>query len=125
LATQLVAALAFLGQQPPLDDSLRGDPRMIGAGHPEGVVALHAAHADQDVLQRIVEGMSQVQRAGDIGRRDDDAVRRSRGIGLAVKVAVPFPKGIPARLRCGMVVLFGKLRGESGRCGHRLQRLWT
>ena len=36
--------------------------------------AAHALEAGQDVLQRVVERMAHVQRAGDVGRRDDDAV---------------------------------------------------
>jgi hypothetical protein len=36
-----VAALAFFLEQPPLDDRLGGDAGVVGAGHPQGVVALH------------------------------------------------------------------------------------
>ena len=35
-------------------------------------LAAHALEADQDVLQRVVERMADVQRAGDVRRRDDD-----------------------------------------------------
>ena len=72
-------------KQPPLDDRLGGDAGVVGARHPERVEALHPLLADEDVLQRVVQGMAQVQGAGDVGRRDDDRVR------LAVRV----------RARCG------------------------
>jgi hypothetical protein len=59
-------------------DHLGRDAGMVGTGLPQHVIALHAPPADQHVLQRVVEGMAHVQAAGDIGRRDDDAVRRLR-----------------------------------------------
>ena len=34
---------------------------MVGAGHPERLVALHPFLADEDVLQRVVQGVAQVQ----------------------------------------------------------------
>src|SRR6185369_2443740 len=78
-----VAPLSALDRQPLAlllevahHDHLGGDAGMIGAGLPQYVVALHAAPADQDVLQRVVESMAHVQAAGDVGRRDDDAIRR-------------------------------------------------
>jgi hypothetical protein len=55
---------------------LRGDAGVIGAGLPQRVIALHAPPADQHVLQRVVERMTQMQAAGDVGRRDDDAIGR-------------------------------------------------
>ena len=72
LAAQVVAGHPFLGEFL-LDDVLRGDPGVVRPGHPEGVVALHAVVADQDVLQGIVERVPHVQHARHVGRRDDDA----------------------------------------------------
>jgi hypothetical protein len=46
---------------------------MVEAGLPERVEAAHPVPAGQDVLQRVVEGMAHVQRAGDVRRRDHDA----------------------------------------------------
>ena len=62
-----------------LDHHLRGDAGVVGAGLPEHVAPAHALEAAQHVLQRVVERMAHVQRAGDVGRRDDDAV----GLGIA------------------------------------------
>ena len=99
-------------QQPPLDDRLRGDAGVIGAGHPQGVVALHPLQADEDVLQRVVQRVAQVQRAGDVRRRNDDREGLAASwIGLAVKVAALDPRtGYQRCLRCGVVVLLGKFR---------------
>ncbi len=73
-AAQLVPAELLLAQQPSLDDRLRGDAGMVGAGHPQGLESLHPFLANENVLQRVVQGVAEVQRAGHVGRRDDDAV---------------------------------------------------
>ena len=67
-------ALHALRQQTLLDHGLGGDAGVIGAGHPERLGAEHPVVPDQHVLQRVVERVSEVQRRGDIGRRDDDGV---------------------------------------------------
>ena len=78
LAADVVAGLLFFFEEPLLDDGLGGDAGVVGAGHPEGVVALHPAPADQDVLERVVEGVAEVEGAGDVRRGDDDAVGWAR-----------------------------------------------
>ena len=45
---------------------------MVGARLPEHILAAHALEAGQDVLQRVVEGVADMQPPGDIGRRNDD-----------------------------------------------------
>ena len=72
--------------------------------------------ADEDVLQRVVERVAQVQRAGHVRRRDDDRERAlgislALGIGLAVEIAALFPERVPPLLRGGVVVLLGKFVG--------------
>ena len=79
LAAEGVAVRALLGQLA-LDHVLGGDPGVVGAGHPEHVVALHAPVAAEDVLEGVVEGMAHVQDAGDVGRRDDDGVAAARAL---------------------------------------------
>ena len=59
-----------------LDDDLRRDAGVVGADLPQRVVAAHAVVADQHVHQRVLERVPHVQRAGDVGRRQLDAVRR-------------------------------------------------
>ena len=121
LAAQIVPRLAFFFAKPPLDDGLRGDARVIGAGHPEGVEALHPLHADLDVLQRVVQGVAQVQRAGHIRRRNDNAERALGRIGLAflrrlgVEEAARFPLAVDAGLGFGEVEAIGDGFGGEGR----------
>ena len=82
---------------------------MVSARHPHRVHALHAVVARQDILQRVVERMSKVQRGGDIWRRNEDRIRRASISGLrmeATSVAPPRPrKGLRVRRGVG----FGEL----------------
>ena len=92
-----VGALDALAVEVALDHHLGGDAGMVGADHPQRVLALHPRVADQDVLQRIVERMADVERAGDVGRRHDDG----EGLGvvaLGAEQPLPLPMGIPAGL---------------------------
>ncbi len=82
---------------------------MIGAGHPEGVEALHAFPADENILQRIVERVPQMQRAGHIGRRNDDRVGLFRRVGVTIEITLVEPALINLRFVLGVVVLLGKL----------------
>ena len=138
LARQVVARLA-LGGQLALDDDLRGDAGVVAAHHPVGVLAQHPVVADERVHQGLLERMAHVQRAGDVGRRQLDAVGgvagrlggcRAGGVGTRGRpvgeVAARFPQGIPARLdgrrleTLGQLVLGGIRRGSS--VGH--ERVW-
>ena len=62
---------SFLGELA-LDDELRGDSGVVHAGEPEGAVAAHAMPADEHVDLRVLEHVADVDRAGDVGRRNDD-----------------------------------------------------
>src|SRR5207248_2236077 len=91
---EVVARLA-LSFQLALDDDLGGDAGVVGADDPVGVEAAHALIADERVHQRLLEGMPHVQGAGDIGRRQLDAVRRCVVIAM-LEVAGRFPALVPA-----------------------------
>ena len=58
--------------QLPLDDHLRGNAGMVRAGLPQHIAAAHAVEAGQDVLDRVVERVPDVQISRHVGRRDDD-----------------------------------------------------
>ncbi len=74
LPAQVVAGQPLRGQVF-LHPDLGGNPGVITAGQPQGIVALHAAPASENVLNGIVQGMSHMQRTGDIGGRNDNGVR--------------------------------------------------
>ena len=94
-APQVVAVLPFGGQLA-LHHVLGGDAGMVGARHPEDVVALHPLPAAEDVLQGVVEGMPHVQGAGHVGGRDDDTVRFPAGSRSGTEIPLALPFGIPS-----------------------------
>ena len=76
LARQLLLLDALLCQA--VDHlGLGGNGGMVCAGHPAGVLALHAGTAHQNVLNRIIEHVAHVEHTRHVGRRDD------YGVGLA------------------------------------------
>ena len=103
-----MARLALLLELP-LDHDFGGDAGVVGADHPVGVEAAHAVIADERVHQGLLEGVAHVQRAGDIGRRQQDA----EIIGLGVvytcgEVIAGFPDRVPAPLDIGRFEALGE-----------------
>ena len=94
-APDVVSRHAF-GIELALDDHLGRDAGVIGARLPEGVVALHAVITHQGIHDGVLEGVTHVQAARDIGRRNHDAV----GLTLATRleVAIFFPYPVPGLL---------------------------
>ena len=79
-----VAVSPFVGELL-LDYVLGGYSGMVGAGHPEDIVPLHPLPPRQDVLERVVEGVAHVERAGYVGWGDDDGKGRSARVDVSVK----------------------------------------
>ena len=79
-------AIAF---QLSLNHHLGCDAGVIGARLPQGVAPLHAVVTRQGIHDGVLEGVSHVQTAGDVGRWNDDAVALADTAGL--KVAAAFP----------------------------------
>ena len=71
LAPHVAPAKIALGSQLALDHHLGSDAGVIRPGQPEGRLAPHALEPDQHVLQGVVQGVADVQRARHIGRRYD------------------------------------------------------
>ena len=88
-------AFGLLGfHQLAFDHHLRGDPCVIRAGLPERVIALHPLPAGQDVLQRVVEGVADMQNARHVWGRDHDAEGLStRGVCACLETACGLPCG--------------------------------
>ena len=74
-----------------LDDHLRGDAGMVHPRLPQHVLAAHAFEPDQNILDRVVEGVPHMQRAGYVGRRDDNAIGFRTGLLAALECAGGFP----------------------------------
>ena len=85
---------------------LGGDAGVVGAGHPQRVVALHPVPADQQVLHHVVHGVPHVQGAGDVGQRQSSPRsaargRRGRHRTRARPSSARWPPARPARVRSG------------------------
>ncbi len=70
---------------------------------PEHILAAHALEARQNVLQRVVERVADVQTAGDVGWRDDDAERLGIGALTGAEGAGGIPLGVNAPFDLGRV----------------------
>ena len=109
LAPDLMAVCPLFGQLA-LDHGLRGDAGVVLAGNPERLVAEHAVVADHDVFERRGDGVAEVQRAGDVGRRHADDEGAAVGIlaGTRLEVAVLLPPAIQPPLDGVWLVGFGE-----------------
>ena len=63
-------ARQVLAAQQRLNFDLRGDAGVIGAGHHQSRLALHAMEAGQAIVNRVLQGVAQMQNAGHVGRRN-------------------------------------------------------
>ena len=102
----VIGALVLLRFQLAFDDHLRGDARMVGAHHPQRVLAAQPLVADHDILQRVVERVADMQAAGDVGRRVDDRIGLRVGA-FGAEQALVLPMDVPARLDFGGIESFG------------------
>ncbi|MPN55746.1 hypothetical protein SDC9_203430 [bioreactor metagenome] len=66
-----MAGYALFGKRT-FDYVLRGNAGVVRAGQPEHLVSLHPLRAAENVLQRVVERVSDVKRTRHVGRRYDD-----------------------------------------------------
>jgi hypothetical protein len=93
LAAQ-VPALDSLGGQSTLDDVLRGDPSVVGPRHPQRFPALHAAPADEHILNSVVQAVTHMQLGSHVGWRHDDDVRLPVAVLVGGEIAVLHPVGV-------------------------------
>ena len=75
-----------------LDQHLRGDPGVVGADLPQGVMALHAVITHQRIHDGVIERMPHVQAARDVGRGNHDAVGVAGAAGFETPLG--FPLGV-------------------------------
>ena len=74
VARQVVLLDALLGQF--LHHLSLGSNRgVVGAGHPAGILALHACTANENILNGVVQHVAHVEHTRHVGRWDDDGVR--------------------------------------------------
>ena len=72
-----------------VDLSLRGDTGVVGTQHPTRGLAAHAGHTDDGVLDGVVGGVTHVELAGHVGRRNGDGAVAHALTALVVAAVEP------------------------------------
>ena len=72
-----------------VDLGLRGDTGVIGAEHPARGLAAHAGHTDDGVLDGVVGGVTHMELAGHVGRRNGDGAVAHALTALVVAAVEP------------------------------------
>ncbi len=106
VATDLQAADA-LALELLVDLGLRGDTGMVGAEHPTRGLAAHTGHTDDGVLDGVVGGMTHVELAGYVGRRNGDGAVAHALAALVVAAVEPLLQD--RRLVGRRIVILGHL----------------
>ena len=88
VATDLQAADA-LALELLVDLGLRGDTGVVGAEYPARGLAAHAGHADDGVLDGVVGGVTHMELAGHVGRRNGDGAVAHALTALVVAAVEP------------------------------------
>ena len=104
--SEIMSGNPFLLQQPSFNNSLRRYSGMICSRHPKRHKTLHSLCPYKNVLQRVIECMTEVKSTCDIWRWDHNR----ENITLLVRISMPVPVGVPkplaASLGCPMIVVF-------------------
>ena len=104
-ASEVTFADALLCQL--VDDfGFRRDRGVIRPGNPASILTFHAGTTHENILNRVVQNMSHVQNAGNIGGRNDNRVRPAP-VGLRTEKFMVGPVSIPLTFHC----LGGVFRG--------------
>ena len=81
---------------------------MVGAGKPQGIIALHPSPSDENILQSVVKGVAHMKLTRDIRRRDNYAVRLLFGVNLRVEIFALKPEVVNPVFHIFGIILFCK-----------------
>ena len=81
---------------------------MVGAGHPQGLIALHPLGADEDILQGLVKRVTHVELAGHVRGRNDNRIGFLVRIDLGMEKAGVVPEAVQLVLDRFRVVGLGQ-----------------
>ena len=90
----------------PFYDILRGDPGMIGPGHPQDLETAEPLVPAKYVLEGIVQSMAHVELAGNVRGRDHYRIWRFRAILVGAEKFLFFPVFIPVRFDFSKFICF-------------------
>ena len=86
-----MAGFPFFSGNLTLNHHLGSDTCVVGTGLPQSVFALHALVANHGIHDGLLEGMTHMQTAGDVRRRDHDAEALLAFITIRFEIALLFP----------------------------------
>ena len=122
LPPEVMAGEPFLTQGT-LHFGLGGDARMIGAGKPHDGSSLLSGPAGENILDRVVEDMSDGQDTGYVGGWDDNGISRLAFRGFTREAIILFPTSVPSILDLAGVVGFRYFRRVAHGLAKSLVRL--
>ena len=102
-----------------LHHALGRDARVVHAGQPQHLVALHALASGEGVHQRVVERVPHVQAAGHVRWRQHDRIRRFVARRVGREVARIDPALIQLGLYCGRIPRLREGLHPRALCGFR------
>ena len=88
---------------------LGGNAGMIGAGHPQHLIAAHPFPAHQNILQGVVQGMADMQHPGYIWWRNNYGVLWFVRVFVRMEKAVFFPETVPSAFNFAGIVTAGEI----------------
>src|SRR5262245_21530943 len=96
-AAEIVARFVLGPAQIFFHSGLSSDPRMIHSRQPKDLESLHPCAARENVLNRVVQNMTEREHARDVRRRHHDRKRWLRGLWISYEIATLQPTLIPFR----------------------------
>ena len=90
-ATVVMTGFTFFSGNLTLNHHLGSDTRVVGTSLPQGVFTLHALVANHGIHDGLLEGMTHMQTAGDVRRRDHDAETFLAFVAIGFEIALLFP----------------------------------
>ena len=86
------------------DFDFRGDGSVVRSRQPERAVALHTFETHEDILHRLVHGVTHVQLARNVGGRHHDGERHLRGVDLGAEAALLHPCAVNLFFKLSRIV---------------------
>ena len=111
---RIIGAFVLLRFQLAFDHHLRRDAGMVGADHPQRILAAQTFVPDHDILQGVVQRMADMQGPGHVGRRVHDGEGLRIGA-LGPEKALFFPVLVPTLLDGSRIECLGEFGGHSDR----------
>ncbi len=102
--TAQFTAIHTLFSQVLFNNILRSNTGVIAARQPQGVIALHPAAANQDVLDGIIQSMAHMQRTGNVRWWYNYGKRSLVWVAGSMEIITLEPKMIPFYLHCIRII---------------------